>query len=209
MLQRLIFILLLTGFVQNGWGQKVLQKEWDALGVESVRIVSDDVFTIEVTAVKTNKIRIYTRVEGETHENVVLEIDRDRTAIGITTAYAPHFTRIDDKLAAHKVLAIDMIVEVPRGISVVIESSIASVRATGVFEQLDISLENGNCDVLNFEGHAVLHTKKGYIAVRAHAGVGASAMSRRGVVVNELPERGRFQLKAESIDGNITLQRTE
>lgn len=189
--------------------QKVLQKEWDATGIEKLVIASDEVFGITISAEKTDKIRVYTNVEGETYENVVLRTSEDEKTLTIKTDYSPYFEKFDDKLAAHKVLAIDMTVILPENLMAEISSSIASVNASGNFEDLSVSLRIGNCDVHNFKGNATLHTRKGYVNVRAMKGVSGSASSRHGTVANTLPKQGKYHIKAESIDGAITLLPTQ
>ena len=209
MLKFVIPIVLVTAMTVRGWSQKVLQKEWDAAGIEKLVVASDEVFTIAITSEKTDKISVYTNVEGETYEGVVLRISEDEKTLTIRTAYAPYFEKKDDKLAAHKVLAIDMTIVVPMNLQVEINSKIASVRASGDFNELKVSLDNGNCDMFNFKGNATLHTRHGYIKVLARKQVGGNATSKRGNVINRLPKQGKYHIEAESVEGAITLLQTE
>ncbi len=204
-----LIIFIGLGCLHSTHAQKVLQKEWDQADVTTLIIDSDEVFTIDITASKTQKIRVYTSVEGETYESVVLRVAEKGNTRTIRTAYSPYFNKKDDKLAAHKVLAIDMIIEVPEGMSVEVRSAIASVSASGVFKELRVGLEDGNCDIANFLGNAALHTRQGAINVRALPGVRGTAVSKRGTVVNNLPGVGAYRVVAESVDGAISLLPTK
>ena len=73
---------------------------------------SDTVFTVRLSSEKTDKIRINTHVEGEYHENVVVNTSEENKTLTVTTGYSPFFEKENDKLAAHKVIAIDMELEI-------------------------------------------------------------------------------------------------
>ena len=68
-----------------------------------------------------------------------------------------------DKLSAHKVFSLEIKLIVPENLKIEIESNIASVTAIGEFEYLQIQLKQGNCEVLNFSGNALVNTFTGNI----------------------------------------------
>ena len=189
--------------------QKVMDKAWSSEGLESIDIRSDEVFNIFISNSDDEQITAVIKVEGETYENVVLEVDKKEASMVINTAYAPYFEPYNDKLAAHKVLAIEMHVKVPARLKVNVEAEIATVVATGTYKFLDLALDRGNGEVKDFQGNARVYTKEGFIKVKARNGTAGTAKSVRGKVVNELPSKGLFMVEAESISGDIWLLQTQ
>src|SRR5690606_17153034 len=125
------------------------------------------------------------------------------------TGFSPFVFLEDDKLAAHKVLAVEIVLIVPNTISVEVKSKLASIFANGNFKALAVSIENSNCELRNFSGNAHLKTKDGNINVVAESGVSGIAISINGTVENMLPKRGKFTVQAESVNGNIRLLQTK
>lgn len=185
--------------------QKVLEKEFNASGFNTLILDSDTVFTVRLSSEKTDKIRINTHVEGEYHENVVVNTSEENKTLTVTTGYSPFFEKENDKLAAHKVIAIDMVITVPETMKVEVHSKIASVIGEGTFNNVFVALENGTCHLKNYTGNATLYTKQGAIEVYASPAVSAKAISKKGNIKNELPKHGKYKIKAESITGSITL----
>ncbi|RFN59311.1 hypothetical protein [Marixanthomonas ophiurae] len=202
------YIVILVGvilFTTEAKAQKVLQKEFSASGFETLIIESDDVFTIDISAKKTDKIKINTHIEGEYYESVVLNTSEAHKTLTLSTGYTPFFKKENDKLAAHKVIAIDMVITVPENLKVEIRSKIASVTGKGTFKNMFIALENGQCLLKNFTGNATLYTKQGAITVYAKPDVSGQGLSKKGTILNELSKTGKYKITAESITGSITL----
>ena len=102
-----------------------------------------------------------------------------------------------------------MILEVPEGLILELESAIASVSVSGNFKELFVTLEDGGCDLINYLGDASLKTRNGHINASVQAGVSGDAVSKYGTVDNTLLTSGGYHIEAESIGGNISLKRTE
>ena len=101
-----LFILLYVVFTINLLSQKRLFKEYDAQGIESISIDSDEIFQIRLISSKTDKIRIYTIIEGETFETSLLHSKLTEDQLEITTGRTPDFVPFNDKLSAHKILSL-------------------------------------------------------------------------------------------------------
>ncbi len=196
--------------------QKQLERSWDAAAIHTVAIESDDLYTIKISSEERTNIQLSVSVEGETYQHLLLKTSEvpDRVPNGkrllqIETGFTPFFQRADDKLAAHKVLAVEMVLVVPEGISVQIESKSASVHASGKYGAITARLETGRCVFSKFSGNASLQTKQGDIEIAAHSATAGSVSSIYGKVKNHLPDSGRYTISAESVWGNISLTQTE
>ncbi len=205
MQKRCIYIILFILTLSPCWGQKIIQRSLDAAGIKRVEITSDQVFFIKIEASNTPTIQVHTEVEGENYENVVLSLSEKDGTLAVKTGYTPYFEANNDKLAAHKVISIEMTLSIPENLEVFISSFIASVEATGVFKNLYTGLNNGNCTLTNYLGDAQLNTRNGFIKVNAQAGVHGTAFSQRGRVEDQLPETGFYKVEAQSVNGDVIL----
>ncbi|MBX2828103.1 MAG: hypothetical protein KTR22_08065 [Flavobacteriaceae bacterium] len=209
MLKISFHIILLSLCVLPCQAQKVIQRSLDAKGVEKLEIVSDQVFLIKVETGSTDTIEVHTEVEGENYENVVLSVNKVEGTLRITTGYTPYFEAANDKLAAHKVISIEMTVTLPKHRSVFISSFLASVEASGSFENLYTGLNNGNCTLTDFLGNAQLNSRHGFIKVFAQPGVSGKAQSVRGRVENLLPAEGWYEVVAQSVNGDVIMKSSQ
>lgn len=193
----------------EGIAQKILEKTWNAATITTLEITSDEIFRINVTTIPTETIVLKTRVEGEYAENVVLTAFEEEKRLSISTGFSPYYQPKNDKLAAHKVLSIEMDLLLPEGKSVWIKGAIVSVETFGAFENLTLLLRTGNCVLRNFSGNGTIGTWDGNIEVFAQKGVYGTGKTEHGNVVNELWETGIFKLQAQSVNGDITLLKSQ
>jgi hypothetical protein len=208
---RQIFFIIIILFLGNYCclAQKTIQKEFDSEGIQKLSIADDAIFKIILQSSEETAIKVSAHISGEHFESIIIEEKIVDGTLSLKTGFAPFFTLENDKLAAHKVMAIEVKLTVPKKLAVEIKSKLASVIATGTFKSLSISLENGNCNLNNFFGNAQLKTIAGNIAVQAQKNVSGNAISRNGTVENKLSGNGEFLVGSESINGNISLLQTE
>jgi hypothetical protein len=133
--------------------------------------------------------------------------EKQKLILGI--AYSPFFIAENDKLAAHKVISIEMTVTVPKNMNIEVETAIANFKGIGRFETLRASLLTGNCELADFEGDAGIKTRDGNITVHASKKVTGKAVSQKGTVINNLPVSGKYHILAESLGGDISLLQTK
>lgn len=213
MLKYIPFITLFIGIISTTYSQKIIERELNGSKIEKIIIASSEVYQINLSSEKTDIIKIHIKIEGETYENVVLSVLEVNGVLTLNTEYSPYFKVINDKLAAHKVLAIEMEIIHPENIDIEISSDIASVTAKGNYASFFALLGNGNCILNNFLGNAIIKTNLGSITVYAHPGTSGDlsgrAVSKKGKVINTFPEKGKYLIIAESVEGNISLLQTK
>jgi len=209
MLNKPCYILLFIFLMANVYAQKIIDKSWDIEGIERLVIISNDIFNIVIISNHTSRINVITKIEGEHYENVVLNISEENKTLSLSTGFTPYFQAENDKLAAHKVISIEMKLNISNSLEVFVRSSIASLSTHGSFKNLQVELGNGNCVLNDFEGDAQLLTGNGNIRVVAHDTVGARAKTKRGKLTNELSATGNFYIDAESVNGDITLLKSQ
>lgn len=209
MLKKIGYILVFIFVISEGYAQKILEKSWDATEIQRLEIISDQVFKIKIVSQAGEKIQLITRIEGENYENVVVNVSEEQHTLLLTTGYTPYFEAANDKLAAHKVISIEMELHLPSRLAVFIQGAIVSVDTEGTFRKIHLELGTGNCMLINFNGDARLETKNGNITVYGGSDVFAIGETKRGTLRNELSSPGKFSVKAQSVNGDITLLKSQ
>lgn len=202
------FLLLNFSFIAFGYSQKVIEKSWDANAFEKLEIISDDVFKIKIVTEPTSEIKLTSLIEGENYENMNIGASEKGKTLRLKPSYRPYFIPKNDKLAAHKLISIEMILTIPETLEVYINAKIASLEMQGKILRLDVNLRDGQCHLRDFTGNATLNTKQGDITVFAKEQVSGSGFSKKGSVKNNLTNTGIYLIKAESVNGNISLLKT-
>jgi len=201
------FFLFLS-FAFHTHAQKVIHKSWDANAFDRIEIISDEVFKIEISTLETSEIKLSTTIEGENYESLNIGATENNRTLLLKPSYRPYFKAKNDKLAAHKVMAIEMKLLIPKSMELFIDAKIASLVTDGSFKKINANLSEGNCVLYNFDGSATINTKQGDITVFTTYGASGEGISKYGSVRNELSKIGIFSIKAESVNGNITLKET-
>ncbi len=189
------------------FAQKEIEKHWDATGIDTLWISSDQVYNVKIKSGDNGIIDLLTSIEGEYFESVTVDTKIISRTLKIDTGFSPFFKPKNDKLAAHKVLSIEMTLQVPENLAVVIRSKSASVRFEGNISFLETALDNGNCELSRFRGNARLYSISGDITVDALTNVGGRAISEEGSLYNELELEGVYFIEATSKQGSISLRR--
>lgn len=191
------------------YAQKVIQKKFPSEEISEFSITDNAIFKIEIQSSEESTITVSAHISGEHAENIIIEEKIVDGTLFLKTGFAPFFTFENDKLAAHKIMAIELKITVPKTIAVEIKSKLASVNFNGNIKNLRINLENGNCTLTNFSGNAQLKTIGGNITAQTQKNVSGNAISKNGTVENNLSSKGKFLIAAESINGSISLLQTK
>ncbi len=209
-LYSIYFIIALSFFGTHcAMAQKIMKKEYTSTGITLVSIPDDAIYKITILPSLESKIEVDVYIYGDFAEAVVLEEHLLEGTLSLHTGFAPFFKTIDDKLAAHKVIAIELTLKVPQDLSLEVQSKLASVYVEGSYKNLAVSLADGGCYLRNFSGNAHLKTTTGTISVSAKDDVWGKAVSEYGVVENTLVKTKKFLVEAESIKGDISLLQTK
>jgi hypothetical protein len=200
----IIAILITTSL----FAQKVMEKQLDVSDIERIDFQADAIYSIKVATVKTKTLIIRATVAGDAAENVVLDIKRTPTSLKITPGFTPFFRLKNDKLAAHKVMAIELEVLVPENRTLSISSKLASLQCSGNFKYLQAYLDLGTCDIKDFKGDGMIQTKKGNVTISTSENVGVLAISKNGLVSGKSYQKEFYTLEINSVSGDITILET-
>ncbi|NND88474.1 MAG: hypothetical protein HKM28_04415 [Flavobacteriaceae bacterium] len=205
----LLFLIALICFCQLIQAQKKLFQTWSDPSFHEILIDSDHISKITFRSHSDESVKLYTRSEGEIVANSIITVEETLDQLSIRTDFTPFYLPKNDKLAAHKVLAIELILIVPDHMNIVVRAAIADVYGSGTFNSFETELENGFLKLRSFRGDALLLSKWGAIEVRALSDVGGTAISKYNTVINNLGAKQPFMIKAESLHGTIKLLQTK
>ncbi|WP_031426692.1 hypothetical protein [Flavimarina sp. Hel_I_48] len=203
------FLLVATFFIDGvSLAQKKVEKLVDARGISGVVINDDSVFQIEVTTGNTDKITMASVINGENFETAYITSEVVDGMLQISSSRAPYFKDVDDKLAAHKVLSITLMLIMPENLELWIDSSLASVKATGEFSLVNLNLGRGDCSLRTFRGSGTVNTLSGAIHVET-LDCKIEAESRHGIKNVDNTPRGTAHLQLRSLTGDITVTQNQ
>lgn len=204
-MMRPLIVLFLFFSLSASLAQKVVQKQWDATGIERVEVFSDSIFRIEVKSVSGSQIVVQASMEGEHFENLLLDGLNKDGVLSLKAGLTPFFEAKNDKLAAHKVVSVWISIQMPQDLSLIASSALADLSVEGPLQGVQASLYKGDMRFTNFSGMADLRTTHGNIEVEAYGPVYGTARSKNGTVVNRLPAGGSWLIRAKSVNGAIRL----
>ncbi|WP_434037384.1 hypothetical protein [Formosa sp. 4Alg 33] len=200
--------ILFTFFCITLSAQKRIDKIIDAQNITTLQINGNNCFKIHVTASKTNRITIQTKIAGEHNEEMLVIAKTRNDSLYVSTGFHPLFQADNDKLSAHKVMSIELNIQVPEHVSLNIKSDIAYVHIEGIFNSTFIELNQGQCKLDAFVGSAKINTIEGAISVETNFAK-VDAISKHGAVNLQPLISGKNQIDLKSIRGDISVFKTE
>ena len=188
------------------YAQKRLSQTYDATAIKELYIHSNEIFKIKITTGEVREITVATIIDGETFASTMLNTSTNDGVLKITTGKTPDYIPFNDKLAAHKVMAIELEIIIPIGLDVSIYSTLASVDTYGKLGQVRIDLGRGHFkgEEFRFRESGKINTISGSIYISSDL-VNVTAQSRNGKV-DIPPTQAKGPLLAiKSIHGDVTV----
>jgi len=185
-----------------------MQRIVDASKISTIDIAGNTMFKIKISAKPVQVISMGLQVEGENNEQIVLQTRQENQTLFIGSAYQPLFVKPDDKLAAHKKISIELTLEIPENLTVIITSDIASVFANGNFKFLTSELLNGHFLAHKYVGNLQVDTLHGNIEVETYSGL-LDLNTKKGSIKQDKTPLGPNQISLHTINGNISVTKTQ
>lgn len=182
--------------------QKVVEKTIDNPKTKFVQINGDKCFKVVLNTHDQNMLKIEASMEGEYAKDLVLKLEENGDNIGISADFIPSFSKPNDKLSAHKVISILLSVTLPNGIATTVFGTNTHVFAEGDYQNLAISLADGNCMLKNIGNDVQVKTQNGEILVEGAKGW-VKANSQYGTVTKGKVPKGVQTYSLSSVEGDI------
>ena len=188
------------------YAQKRLTQTYDSTAIKELYIHSNEIFKIKITTGEVREITVATIIDGETFASTMLNTSTNDGVLKITTGKTPDYIPFNDKLAAHKVLAIELEIIIPIGLDVSIYSTLASVDTYGKLGQVRIDLGRGHFkgEEFRFRESGKINTISGSIYISSNL-VNVTAQSRNGKVDIPPTQAEGPLLAIKSIHGDVTV----
>lgn len=201
----LIAVVLLS---QLSYAQKRMVKTLSAENIDVINFNFDKVYKIKVSTHKSPSIILEAEIEGENKQHIVLTNKRFMKSLYVTSNFQPTFKDANDKLSAHKIISIELNIKIPELKTIYIKSDIANVTGEGSYKKLTLELTNGNCQVTNYSGNALINTIEGNIEFHSNYAK-IIANSAQGNVTTEDLTLGDDTISLNSINGDITVTKSQ
>lgn len=187
-------------------GQKVVKKELTNPLITSILIDANLSFELKLRTADTNEVIAEAIMDGEYYSDVHLKAWEEGKALRISTGFNPSFVAPNDKLGAHKSVAISLVVTLPRHMVVHVIGAYTNVVAQGSYQNLSIVLASGECTLNNIRGAVKVQTHSGSIYVGENI-KNIKATTTYGVIYGEQIANMSPTIKLNSVTGNIYLKK--
>jgi len=205
-MKKLVLLLFISAQLLSA--QKVVKKTILNKEVSAIEIDATNCFDLNIKSLKTEELLVQATIEGEYEKDLILNIEEEGSNIFINTGFRPNFKNPNDKLSAHKVISIALEIIVPEFQKVQINGTSCNVHATGLYENLKITLNDGACFLKNISKEVTATTQSGDINVES-GGARIKTKSKFGNVhKNEIPV-GENIFNLNTSTGNIYLSRNQ
>lgn len=189
--------------------QKKMEKIVAANNVEKLIIDGTHFSEINIRSQKTQDITMVANVNGETFENVLLKTNLDDGHFSIAAGYTPFFKKHDDKLAAHKVLSLELDIYVPEHIDIDVVAVHTNISFQGIFGIVNTQLATGNCFLDKFQGAGDIVCKKGAVSGTVDSRVLIANMLKKQKPHSIVTKNRHFLLRITSKGGKVSITQTE
>ncbi|WP_298319780.1 hypothetical protein [uncultured Aquimarina sp.] len=206
-MRQLFFFSIFLQLSISVQSQSIFNKSIDATDLSEVFIFLDDTFQIEITNTSENKIIVNGISEGEYQNNILINATRKEDSLTILDDIQPFSENHNDKLSAHKVIAVKVKIQIPQHLSVTVKSRIASLKLNAKIKSLFVELNSGDCLLRNFIGNAMINTLGGDITVYTKNAT-INTKTKSGILSIE-KIFGQHQIELKSITGNISVYKTK
>lgn len=181
--------------------QSSFYKSIEIADIENIQINLEHAFELEMVNTSEKKVIIEAFSEGEYQNQVFVKTERNEKVLYLKDVVQPFLPMPNDKLSAHKVIALKIKISLPRKMNVTVQALRASLKGNIELIQLEAALESGNCYLNSFVGNATIHTLNGMITIFTKDAVVLAESKTGDIMVKEL--YGNHTIELKSIRGDI------
>lgn len=205
---RTYFVVFGLFFLVQVQGQKLVKKAFIGPRTQSIQIDSRYCYQIDLQTAKTKEVLVEASIEGEYSKDLLVSLEEKGTTVRISAGFQPNFINPNDKLSAHKVVSIALHITVPQHKSVSIFGTNSNVQVKGNYQNLEVKLSDGRCELDHVSETVDVTTQKGDIWLHADSGNIIAESTYGQVEYDEIPN-GHNQYTLKTVEGNIHLRKTK
>lgn len=201
----LLFLFLINYQVA---AQKLIDETFSASEIKTIVIDGASIFKIDLQTRSSNAIHLITKIEGEYTPEIAVAYKIKDSTLYIRSVFRPSFALHNDKLSAHKVVSIEIALEIPEHLKIYLKSDIGSAKIKGKYAFITAELSQGNCVLEDFKGSGIVNTINGDVTVETNFAK-IKAHTKYGSLLREAIVSGENTIKINSINGDINLKKTK
>ncbi len=199
-------VLLLSFGLLNA--QRTVRKTVLNPETSHVLINAANCFKIDLSTTASKEIVVEAHIEGEYKNDLLVKIEEEGPSIAISAGFHPNFIKPNDKLSAHKVISISLKLNIPENMKVSLLGTNTNVYAKGNYGDLQVTLDDGSCNIHAIHGTVHALTRSGDIHVRSKGANIVTNNSFGSISENNIP-KGPNYFNLITTTGNIYLKKTE
>ena len=197
-----VFILTLAH------SQKVVKKTLTNPKSKAFEIDAAHCYQVNLSTTDHTEIMVLATIDGEYQKDLLATIKEEGSNVIIRAGFSPNFIDPNDKLSAHKAIAIALDISLPKNVDVAVFGTQANIAVKGLYKNLTIQLSDGDCWLDQVGETVMVKTQKGNIYLRAKSGQ-IKAKSKYGKVYGKAAPFGGTTYELYSVQGDIHLISTK
>ena len=199
------FVFIFLGISIFGFTQNKAEDTFSAKGISEIIVDGNQIFNITVTTEVSETISLNSISDGEYGNDyqVISEVKGKQLMVSLKRVAIEDTP--DDKRNAHKVIAATLEIKLPDNMNLSIKSDVGSVKANGKFNNLNINLSEGGCNIIGFARVATIKTIDGHILVKTKNSI-IQTDSHHGLVDFPSNMLGTNLWRLTTNGGNITVK---
>ncbi len=188
--------------------QKIIEKTYVNPEIGAVNIDAAQFFELSVETSAGDEMIIEATIDGEYRKDLLLRVTEEGHTIFVGSDFQPNFSNPNDKLSAHKVISIQVRMVLPRYKDVVIYGQSCNVKVQGIYSDLSVSLNDGQCILYEVSESASVQTQSGNIFVHTSKAK-IRSINKYGKIFKDDIQVGDDHFLLNTVTGNIFLRKTE
>ncbi len=185
-----------------------MQKTVVKPNIKSVQIDVNKCYALDISTADTDEMYIEATFDGEYQKDLLLVINEQKSSIMVDTKFQPSFIHPNDKLSAHKVIAIELKIVLPKNLNITAFGTSCNITATGKYKNLKLTVSEGDCFLVDVSKNTTVTTQKGNINISAKRGT-FIFKNKFGFIHKDNIPKGNNLFSLTTISGNINLKKIE
>jgi hypothetical protein len=146
--------------------------------------------------------------EGSYKSELYFEYAVRQDSLLIRSRYPKNLEFGDNKMTSMQEFSVSVKFSIPKHLKLIIESDIASVFGSGVFNNVQINTKSGSCKLTNFQGDANINTYFGKIYLKTRQAK-VEALSQTGNIAVDTALVENYQINLRTVNGDIEVVQTK
>ena len=171
-----------------------------------IRVNLENCYLLELENSTSDEVIIEARFDGEYNNDILIRSEASGNTLDISTGFRPNFKVPNDKLSAHKVVSISLVIRAPLHSNLDLYGSSCNVSLSGNYGNIAVILDDGRCILGHRAERTAVTTQSGNILVNSKQAT-ISAASKYGKIYRETIPPGDHIIDLTTTTGDIRLQR--